>query len=114
MQLISLNFLMYISMVPSIAGGGGGIQKHQIVNQLTIDDSADDKIFLALATDVEKFQAGSVKSKVFLLGDINHHHASWLGSTDVCGKAKTNSAAVACFTLCQTICLRNVIKGKPT
>ena len=73
--------------------------------------SADDKIFLALATDIEKFQASSVKSKVFLFGDFNCHHSSWLGSTDLHGKGKTNSAGVACFTLCQTTGLKNVIKG---
>ena len=73
--------------------------------------SADDKIFLALATDIEKFQESSVKFKVFLFGDFNCHHTSWLDSPDLHGKGKTNSASVACCTLCQTTGLKNVIKG---
>ena len=72
---------------------------------------SDDKIFDALAHDVEHFQAGSTKTRVLLFGDFNCHHSTWLGSMDMHGKPKTNSAGVACYSLCQTSGLVNVITG---
>ena len=64
-----------------------------------------------LSTNVENFQTGSLNSKLFLFGDFNCHHATWLSSTDMHGRPKTNSAGVSGFTFCQTTGLVNLITG---
>ena len=73
--------------------------------------SNDDSVFDVLAIDTEMFQTSAPNSKILVFGDLNCHHATWLGSKDMNSNPKTNDAGLACYAMCQTMGLINVIAG---
>ena len=54
---------------------------------------------------------GATNSKMMLFGDFNCHHLTWLNSANMHGESKTNSAGLACFAMCQTVGLVNLVVG---
>ena len=73
--------------------------------------SSDSSVFNALASDVEYFQATNSNSKILIVGDLNCHHSSWLGSKDCNGLGKSNDAGISCYELCLTVGLENLVSG---